>query len=129
MCFISIYSVTNTLSELLTFTYQKSLLDTHFCLFLKSWKAFSVSWSYPVYLRHNNYNKNIFPNKCTFYHIVYSLDLHNRLSFPKVFIWFCVLKLTYSKIMFTFPSESIEINWNLSQNWIRCGDALIFFWT
>ena len=29
--------------------------------------------------------------------------------------------------MFALPSESIEINWNLSQNWVRCGNALIFF--
>ena len=32
-----------------TFTYQKTLLQTTFCLFLKSLKAFSVSLTYPSY--------------------------------------------------------------------------------
>ena len=36
-------SVLNTLSEYTTFTYQKKLLHTLFCFFLKSSKAFSVS--------------------------------------------------------------------------------------
>ena len=48
ICFFSMYSVLNTLSEnkhtftYHTFTYQKTLLPL-FCLFLKSSKAFSVS--------------------------------------------------------------------------------------
>ena len=37
------YSVSNTLSE---YTYQKTLLHTLFCLFLKSLKTFTVSLSY-----------------------------------------------------------------------------------
>ena len=40
------YSVLNTLSEYNTFTHQKALLHTLFCLLLKSSKAFSVPLTY-----------------------------------------------------------------------------------
>ena len=43
LCFISIYSVLNTLSEYTYFYMSKILLHTLFCLFLKSSKAFSIS--------------------------------------------------------------------------------------
>ena len=41
--FISMYSVFNKLSEYKYFSYQKALLHTLFCLFLKSSKAISIS--------------------------------------------------------------------------------------
>ena len=47
LCFISMYSVLNILSEYTYFTYQKIILHTLFCLFLKLPKGFSVSLSYP----------------------------------------------------------------------------------
>ena len=43
LCFISMYWVLNNIQNIYTFTYQKTLLHTFFCLFLKSSKAFSVS--------------------------------------------------------------------------------------
>ena len=38
-------NVLNTFQKIHTFTYQKTLFHTHFCLFLKSSKASSVSLS------------------------------------------------------------------------------------
>ena len=48
LCFMSVYSVLYWIQflKIHTFTYQKTLLHTLFCLLLKSWKAFSVSLSY-----------------------------------------------------------------------------------
>ena len=43
LCFISVYIVLNTIQKIHTFTYQKTLLHTLLCLFLKSSKTFSVS--------------------------------------------------------------------------------------
>ena len=40
---VSMYSVLNKLSEYIYFTYQKTLIHTLFCLFLKSLKAFILS--------------------------------------------------------------------------------------
>ena len=43
LCFISMYSILNILSEYACFFTSKNIIHTFFCLFLKSSKAFNVS--------------------------------------------------------------------------------------
>ena len=70
-CFISMYSVLNTLSihfqNIYTFTYQKSLLHTHFCLFFKSSGAFSISlrW-FKAGKSRGHFNQKVLCVQCTY---------------------------------------------------------------
>ena len=51
LCFILLYSVSNTLSEYTYFIYQETLLHVFFCLFLESSKAFSDQFKVKAYFK------------------------------------------------------------------------------
>ena len=80
------HSVLNiTLRIYIQFTYQKTLLHTFSCLFLKSWKALSVSL-----------NQNLFyqPFERLHYEIIPQLPRRKSLHFKCMFYFCCGIELT-----------------------------------